>query len=201
MYLTRFVINHSRIAFGWISNPYRVHQRLLMAYPDEPRLLFRIEEERGKTQILAQSSVPPDWRSAFDHFEVLEAPPESKTFILNLHKDGLYGFRLLANPVKKHEGKRMGLLSEEDQLKWITRQFEKDGASLISCQNRVNGLQHSAKNPVKEQAAQTHLSVLFEGVIQVKDPVRVEECVSKGIGPAKGYGFGLLSLARMHDQS
>jgi CRISPR system Cascade subunit CasE len=37
--------------------------------------------------------------------------------------------------------------------------------------------------------------VLFEGVLQAQNPERLREIVECGIGAAKGYGFGLLSLA------
>jgi CRISPR system Cascade subunit CasE len=45
------------------------------------------------------------------------------------------------------------------------------------------------------QGGQTHVPVLFEGVLRVNDPAKLIEAVRNGIGSAKGYGFGLLSLA------
>jgi CRISPR system Cascade subunit CasE len=41
-----------------------------------------------------------------------------------------------------------------------------------------------------------HYSVDFDGVLSVTDPALFAEAVASGIGPAKGFGFGLLSLAR-----
>ena len=41
----------------------------------------------------------------------------------------------------------------------------------------------------------TLLAVRFDGVLQVTDPDQLVEAVRHGIGSAKGFGFGLLSLA------
>jgi len=38
--------------------------------------------------------------------------------------------------------------------------------------------------------------VEFNGVLQVEDPVALADRIADGIGPAKAYGFGLLTLAR-----
>jgi CRISPR system Cascade subunit CasE len=42
----------------------------------------------------------------------------------------------------------------------------------------------------------THFAVCFEGVIEVTEPDLMCRTVSAGIGPAKAFGFGLLSLAK-----
>jgi CRISPR system Cascade subunit CasE len=39
--------------------------------------------------------------------------------------------------------------------------------------------------------------VRFDGVLRVTDAARLVEAVRSGIGPAKAFGFGLLSLRRM----
>ena len=38
--------------------------------------------------------------------------------------------------------------------------------------------------------------VRFNGLLQVTDPEKLMQAVRNGIGPAKAFGFGLLSLAR-----
>jgi CRISPR system Cascade subunit CasE len=166
-----------------------------MAYPHEPRLLFRVEQNRLGTQILVQSGQLPDWHSAFDDFAVLQGSPESKEFSLTLLPEAVYRFRLLANPTVTREGKRLGLLKEEEQLLWLTRKLEKSGCLVLGCHIQDNGLKHSGKNPYKQLADQTHLSVLFDGILRVKTVEELQQAVLFGIGPAKGYGFGLLSLA------
>ena len=203
MYLSRLHLNRSRLAVLWASNPYRVHQRLMTACDHDPRLLFRIEENEGDVTILVQSQNCPDWRAAFGDFAVLQTPPEQKSFEPALQTEKRYRFRLLANPtakktVEREEEKhkmRIGLFSEESQRDWLTRKFEQAGAELIECKIVPRGRQYSRKNPAKDENHQTHLAVLFEGILMAHDPERLKSALISGVGSAKGYGFGLLSLA------
>jgi CRISPR system Cascade subunit CasE len=195
MYLSRLQLNTSRVAMLWATNPYRVHQRLMMACDGDPRLLFRIEDTSEGTQVLVQSHVEPNWHLAFEDFDVLRCPPEHKAFDLRLQAGRPYRFRLLANPTVKRNGNRLGLFKEEDQRAWLTRKIEDAGARLVGSIAAPRGLQKSDKNPAKDEHVATHFAVLFEGVLQARDPERLGQVVESGIGAAKGYGFGLLSLA------
>jgi len=204
MYLTRLMLNRSRAAVLWVANPYRVHQRLMMGCDEDPRLLFRIEETERGVQILAQSTRAPDWQKAFGDFPVLLHPPEEKAFDPRLLEGARYRFRLLANPTVKvtveKEGEesrktRRGLIKEKDQLEWIKRKLEAAGAEVLGCMTVPRGLQHSHKGG--NEGSQTHLAVLFEGVLAVQDAMKLKTALQDGIGSAKGYGFGLLSLARV----
>jgi len=197
MYLALYEIKKSRIALGWIGNRYRVHQRLRMAYRDEPRLLYRIEELEGKTRILAQSSTKPDWEDAFSDFDVLASTPQVKELRLeNLNKDGYLRFKLVANPVVTRDHRRLGLFKEEERVDWLRRQLEKSGAFLKEVTSREIGLVRSEKNPAKDNHIQTHYGVEFNGVLQVSDAALLALRMGEGIGPAKAYGFGLLTVAR-----
>jgi CRISPR system Cascade subunit CasE len=198
MYLAKYSINDSRKALVWISNPYRVHQRLMMAYDGEKRLLFRIEKQKSSTQILVQSHQEPNWSAAFDDFSVLSGTPQYKQYNPALRENGLYRFRLLANPVVTRDGKRQGIFKSDAQLDWLQRKFKEAGCELLGCIIQEGGFQRSSKNPAVETGLQTHFAVLFEGGLKVLDPEKALAAVENGIGPAKGYGFGLLSLATFH---
>ena len=201
MYLARLRPNQSRMAVLWLSNPYRVHQRLRLAYPNDTRLLFRIEDTAAGdgVQILVQSHTVPDW-SAFTDFPVLLSPPEHKAYAPKPVAGACYRFRLLANPTVKRKGadgrpSRQSLFKETDQIAWLKRKLEAAGAELAGCTAAPRGKQYSRKNPQKDEAVQTHFAVLFEGTLLVKDSALLHGAVENGIGSAKGYGFGLLSLA------
>jgi CRISPR system Cascade subunit CasE len=203
MYIARLRLNNNWAARKWASNPYRVHQRLMMAYEGDPRLLFRIEEDSQGLQVLIQSHNPPDWTSVFDDFRILTVIPEYKPFTPDLKPGRRYHFRLLANPtVKKtveiNGGKRkqrQGLLYEKDQIAWLERKLEKSGARLVECLIVKQEMVYSRKNPGKEDSEQAHLAVLYEGVLEIMDADLLVEGIGTGFGSAKGYGFGLLSLA------
>jgi CRISPR system Cascade subunit CasE len=40
-----------------------------------------------------------------------------------------------------------------------------------------------------------HNAVEFRGILTVTDPARFRETFARGIGSAKGFGFGMLALA------
>src|SRR3990172_2452879 len=205
MYLSLLTLNRSRTAMLWLSNPYRVHQRLMMACTDDPRLLFRIEADEQKSQVLVQTHHAPAWERAFDEFDVLLREPEHKAFNPVLVKDGLYRFRLLANPTakktfekdggEKHKS-RLGIFKEADQIEWLKRELSESGAELMHWRVNPRGMVYSHKNPQKDKQTQVHYAVLFEGILKVNHSEQVLQSLQTGIGPAKGYGFGLLSLAR-----
>ena len=196
MYLSRLTIQPARVALGWLSNPYRIHQRLMMACAQEPRLLFRLEEEEAVPRILVQTHLLPDWAAAFNAFPILSGLPEIKTFDPQLAEGGLYAFRLLANPTAKRGGARLGLGREEEQSAWLTRRLADAGADVLRCAAQPYRVQRSAKSAGAEGDGQTHLVVPFDGLLVCRDPARLRQALGAGIGPAKGYGCGLLSLAR-----
>jgi CRISPR system Cascade subunit CasE len=196
LYLARLRLNASRVAALWITNPYRVHQRLLMACGGDPRMLFRIEAGEEPVTILIQSHQPGNWAQAFADFPVLSRPVEQKEFTLRLLTGESYRFRLLANPTVKRNGRRLGLMTENEQLGWLARKLTQAGAELKGCRAWPWKLQHSERNPAKDANMQTHLAVLFEGLLTVGETSALCAAVKNGFGSAKGYGFGLLSLAR-----
>ena len=195
LWLTRFTLNNSRISISWAANSYRIHQRLMMVYEGEPRLLFRVEEAGPQFLILAQSHIPPDWKKAFENFNVLAQPPEYKSFQFSFAPEAIFRFRLLANPTVKRNGKRFGLQKEEEQNSWLERKLEDGGAKLLGCFIRPLGVQHGKKGNQEESNVQSHLAVLFDGALQVKLEEEFSRTLENGIGSAKGYGFGLISLA------
>ncbi|OQB26930.1 MAG: CRISPR-associated endoribonuclease Cse3 [Chloroflexi bacterium ADurb.Bin180] len=195
IYLSRLRLNQSRAALLWSANPYRMHQRLSMGSGHDPRLLFRLEEAQGSAQVLVQSQCQPDWAEVFVDLPVLAAPPEFKPLNLRLAAGMACCFRLLANPTVKRAGKRLGLMREPDQRAWLERKLGEAGCQVLSLTVTPRGILRSRKGTGDEQGQQSHLAVLYDGVLQVLDPGALVSAVEAGIGSAKGYGFGLLSLA------
>jgi CRISPR system Cascade subunit CasE len=154
-------------------------------------VLFRLNlAERGaRATVLVQSQTRPDWdrlTAVRDYLLHCEGPKAGDPQLLAGQQ---LAFQLRANPTVKRGGKRLGLLVESEQRTWLKRKLTAAGAELLGCQIRDGGLQHSRRKP-----AQTHLAVLFTGQLQVGDPILLLAAVRGGVGPAKGYGFGMLSL-------
>jgi CRISPR system Cascade subunit CasE len=109
-----------------------------------------------------------------------------------------FRFRLTANVVKTirdnsdpQRSIRVPLLKDEQQLDWLERKLGEcahlDGASI------------TPNAPLffkrKGQAGKL-VTVTFDGQLTVLDPGAFAELVRNGVGAAKSFGCGLLSLAR-----
>ncbi len=210
---------------GWIANPYRVHQRLCMAFPDIPHVgeggaahaarderagvLFRIEGDfPGQPRILVQSAEAPDWRKAFaSALHLLRAEPQVKEFNPDPACGRRYRFFLRANvaakrAVARKDGtapankRRFGLHREEEQRAWLARKGVEHGFVLEEARAPVARWRQARRSGDTAGNGQKHFGVDFTGILRVEDPVRFRRALISGIGPAKAFGFGLLSLAR-----
>lgn len=213
MYLSRLTLNpRDRTVQREIANVYELHRTLMAAYPDDlpphERVLFRVEANprTGVPTVLVQSHTRPDWT----HLAVRDtyllptsqwppqifANPAVKSFTIDLAAGQTLAFRLRANVTVKREGSRHGLYDEEDQRAWLARKGERNGFRPL----RVTAIQEDdqiswkpRRNGGKRKL--THFAVRFDGLLKVTDPKQLWDAVQSGIGPAKSFGFGLLSLA------
>jgi CRISPR system Cascade subunit CasE len=179
-----------------------MHRTILRAFPaahasGPGRVLFRLEPARPgcPPTVLVQSDKRPDW-SALAAIPGYLLAAETKEVQLDLRQGQRLRFRLRANPTVKRDGKRLGLLREEDQRRWLVRKADLCGFRPLDFLTRHVVWRTSLPSGADKPAPQTHLSVDYEGVLEVTDPGRLEAAVARGIGPAKAYGLGLLSLAR-----
>jgi CRISPR system Cascade subunit CasE len=158
--------------------------------------LFRIDPQPGGgAVILTQSSREPDWEYAFHNARfLLAASPEVKSYDPFFIAGKRLRFALRANPVKrlKSDGNRVPLVTEESLEAWLRRKL--DGAAE-PLEIQVLGKNHEY---FKKGGVLGKLStVLYSGTLEVKDPAIMTRLVQEGVGPAKGLGCGLLTLARI----
>jgi CRISPR system Cascade subunit CasE len=207
LHLSQLILNHH----NWevrrdLKSPYDLHRTIENAFPHDPprpgeRVLFRLDyQPRAKEwRVLVQSHYAPNW-SFFqneDRRGYLQTEPQVITFEPRFYKDKHYNFRLLANPTFKTtlaDGRKVRFResTKEKQLAWLLRKFIEAGVNPLDIGIVQQGTRKSQK---KEEGQQTHFAVLFEGILQVADPDKLRLTVESGIGSAKGFGFGLLSLA------
>jgi CRISPR system Cascade subunit CasE len=214
MYLSRLILNpRNRRVQREVAEPYQMHRSLMRAFPDDlkegqERILFRLETQRdGGLALLVQSWTLPDWSwlaepEARGYLLPVGKPnPAVKSFDLDLAPGQRLAFRLRANPTVKRkfesgDHKRVGLYDEEEQIEWLKRKGEQGGFRLLSART---GGQEDVKGTVRRQGKKHTLklaAVQFDGLLEVTDPQRLRETVRRGIGSGKGFGFGLLSLAK-----
>lgn len=213
MYLTKIVLNtHSIQARMDIGNPYNLHRTIMSAFPtplpENERVLFRVEEYRmGEPPVvLVQSRNEPDWDNIEQKFGgyFLKFPLVKTLDKLKFEQGETLRFRVRANPSRrvtyKKTGKnqRISLFSEKDRRDWLVRKGIAGGFSVVEERLSVKDAPYRTVFINKED--ETHKATLnmvdYDGFLKVENPQKFLESVQKGIGPAKGLGCGLLSLAR-----
>ena len=232
----------------WLGNLYRVHQRLCMAFPSDPRrledqhflkpyrpedfgngqvhverkpdagFLFRVDPRSdGAVVILVQSAIKPDWGYAFHNAEyLLASDPDVKSYDPSFEPGDRLRFRLLANPTRKvdtakkeererlsaeewksrsgRHGKRVPVPTDE-LLDWLGRRCESFGFTLEEAATTIQPGSVYVNKAGTGQGKRL-CSARYDGVLTVTDPARIKATLCEGIGPAKAFGFGLLSVAK-----
>ena len=201
LYLSQLVLDpRSRQVQSELRDPYQMHRTLSKAFGDDAELyeqarcLFRVDEAQDgpATWVLVQSRVAPDWALLQVSDGYLVSPVKMKEVDPALGAGQRLAFRLRANPTVKRDGKRLGLYREEDQLEWLNRKAGTSGFRLLSVLVRDVD---KAKTSLSEGREGCFANATFEGVLEVTDPSAFRLALENGIGSAKGFGFGLLSIA------
>jgi len=202
----------SKIHIPWqqAKNPYQFHQVLWRLFPGQEAadrdFLFRVEQIQNGVgaNVLLQSPLQPH---AGEQSPLILAQRE---YSLNVQNGQRLRFRLRTNPIKtikdsskgtvEKKGKtftktvRVPLLHEEQQQEWLERKL-KDFAQLDSLIIQPEPVLYFLK--VKEGRSGKIQTVLFDGVLTVIDENIFKQELVQGIGPAKAFGCGLLSVARI----
>jgi CRISPR system Cascade subunit CasE len=129
--------------------------------------------------------------------DYLLGPAQAKEFHPSFRPGQRLFFRLRANPTLKRNGKRLGLLTEEGQREWLDRKAGAGGFRVLSAQAVREGMVHGRKAGDDGRHDLAHLSVCFDGLLEVTEPEGLLDTLRAGVGSGKGLGFGLLSLRRL----
>ena len=204
----------SRVEIPWelSRNPYDYHRQVWRLFPDEAKesrsddaesrqgFLFRIEESKtGRpTCLLVQSRRPPQNTSGLTLIGTREFHPKPV-------QGQSLAFILTANPIKtivdtqrefkdkeKSEKCRVPLIREGEQREWLARKLASAGA-IVTANVQPRPPIYFRKN----HRAGKLVTVIFDGVLQVSDPVYLLQILENGVGPAKGFGCGLLLVRRV----
>lgn len=182
---------------------YRIHRTSWEFFPgreDKARdFLTRIQRSAsgGRFLILSQEKpVRPDWCGE----RFFATKPVSEGFLAH----PCYRFNLLANPTRKRRtkdsndirtknGARKAWMSEGALRLWLERKGMQHGFRVVEETLRTEAPE--TRTFRKPGARGKHVAVEFSGVLTVTDRELFVQAVARGIGTAKGFGFGMLLLA------
>lgn len=184
-------------AYRDLSHPYELH-RTIKRLVGEDTPLWRLEG----CQVLLQSAVPPH-RAALPSDYYQDQPQQRPFPIERLQIEGrTLRFRLRANPTvsqrtqafngKAHRGKRMSIFDQTGQQEWLHRQATKAGFTILSAEIGESGKIRFHKRPGTPEI--TVYACLFDGLLKVDNPNLFRQALRQGLGPAKAFGMGLLSV-------
>ena len=204
MYLSKV-----HISPGKSRNAYELHRALWQLFPGRPddnrSFLFRVESlcRHSGAQILLQSEHEPS--TGDRDARCLASKPVDYRFSVGQQ----LRFRLRCNPVKavKDECRgtvtrngteyvrslRVPLIHDEQQQQWLEKKLQQAGAQILVADVIQEAPVYFRKS--SEKRSGKIQPVLFEGALQVIEPEPFYRAVIDGIGPAKSFGMGLLSLA------
>jgi CRISPR system Cascade subunit CasE len=225
VYLSRLLLNPRHHAVQRdVADLQAMHRTLMAAFPQVQDavparaglgVLYRLETDpNASPSILVQSGPAPQWKILPSGYlsRCIGAGQENPACkkldpILAALKPGMsLRFRLRANPTKKvatktgedgrkRNGTRADLRDEEAQRAWLHRKGQQHGFAILGVRLADEPLQTGGHRGQGEARRLTVSPVLYDGILRVTDLTLFQAALESGIGPAKAYGCGLLSIA------
>ena len=217
MYLSRIALNTNRKdTMAALASPQKLHAAVESSFPPSyektNRNLWRIDRLNNNIYLLVLSAKKPDFLHIIDQFgwPGAEQKWEAKdyTTLLGQIKEGqTWQFRLRANPVhcviknddtqkqeEKQRGKIYAHVTVEQQSKWLLDRGERYGFKLNIDSFRV--VQRDIKRFKRNNVFITLSIVTYEGILEVTDAALLRSTLTNGVGRAKAYGCGLLTIGK-----
>ena len=188
-------LSQTEVPWAWalkqgLGDPYKLHQWIWDSLPDDPDakrdFLFRSDVAHGILRVLLLSERVPG--------ESAEAPWRTTEVSPTFLGHGAYRFQLRANPTfrRASDHRRLAIFDEAALRDWFARKFEAAGCEVgdleLSAPRKLQFRKGGGMRPG------TLCAVDASGALVVKDEEAFRAAFDAGIGPAKGFGFGLLLL-------
>lgn len=219
--LSRIFINpQTRNGRKLIANRQALHAAVMAAFPpdtpdrNDQRVLWRLDSQAHRHTLYVLSPVQPDFRHVVEQAGWLGQTWDStdyRPFLDQLTTGQRWAFRLAANPVKSiHQpGKRGRVVphvTPEQQIAWLTDRTADRGFRILPVQefpeqpdvqvNEIRDLSFDRKHDVKQHKRVALRIVQFDGSLEITDRQAFQQALTSGIGRAKAYGCGLMTLSR-----
>jgi len=195
-----------------LASPQILHAAVTGSFPmsasqHDGRILWRIDALGNSTYLLVSSPGKPDFTHIVEQFgwPGSEQTWESKDYdaLLNrLHDGQNWNFRLRANPAHREKasvpgetGKLFAHVTVRQQEQWLMERAAQYGFHVGEGSFAV--MHREIKKFWREKKQVTLGIATFEGTLEVVDKALFTHTLLNGIGRAKAYGCGLLTIMRI----
>ncbi|MBQ0923047.1 type I-E CRISPR-associated protein Cas6/Cse3/CasE [Saccharopolyspora endophytica] len=198
----------TRIWSRGLLNAQSVHRDLMRLAEDnlgeQPRktagMLWRAEDSPHGLQLLVQMSTPPNLERLQPDLAITARQRDLTPLLDRLHTGMHVRYRISANATKRHgnsapdkKGKLANLRGEAAE-EWWFRRAEQSGLRCTTVHTTSLPDVCGTANAKRQHHAVRHAVTRFEGTGIVTYPELLHTAVREGIGRARTYGCGLLSL-------
>ncbi|WUH97657.1 type I-E CRISPR-associated protein Cas6/Cse3/CasE [Spirillospora sp. NBC_00431] len=208
-----------------LSSPQVLHAAVMSSFAElsdqtaGPRVLWRLDRDnRHRTHLCIVSPYKPDLTHLVEQagwpttarWETYDYGP----FLDRLSTGDRWAFRLTANPVhsvRNKDGvptKTTAHIGPRNQLRWLQQRQESGGFTIVrkplahDQQNELaqheliihNRRQHAFNKKGADKPV-TLVTVTYDGRLEITDPDAFRHVLTHGLGKAKAYGCGLMTLA------
>lgn len=221
MYLTSFDINRARRgAQKLLGSPHAMHAAVMSSFPpsatqvapDGSRILWRVDTSPNGARLYISSLEKPDLTALVEQAGWPTAATwrtaSYGTFLDSLEDGAVWGLRLLANPTHsvkqpgpdgepvRGRGKRLAHVTSAQQLEWFLSKAAQIGLDVSGPDGPTVSITGREVKTFRRGGGTVTLGTAqVDGVARIADAVLLRQAMRAGIGPAKGYGCGLLTLA------
>lgn len=220
MYLTHMPLNPQRRSTKeLVASPQRMHAAVLSAFAPgsahADRVLWRLDTpERHRLDLYMVSPGEPSLEALVDQAGWSAQPvwrtAEYARLLHSVEAGQRWVFRLRANPVVSvrdapgGRGKRVPLQRPGEQISWLVDRSERLGFTIPAGADGAPNVQVGDQQRLRfrrghgdEGRTVTLATAQFDGLLEVRDPDALRDTLVTGVGAAKGYGCGLMTLARV----
>lgn len=217
MYLTRFAVNTARRGSRTLlASPQAMHAAVLASFPPdavgsggEGRVLWRLDRgEHQRTELFIASPGEPDLTHLVEQagWPTTSAwqTRDYRPLLQRLAPGQYWAFRLTANPVRSartEEGqptKPLAHVTAEQQRGWLLDRAPRLGFTVTAGAAGEPDVVVRDRRTLRFDRRGSKVTIAqatFDGVLHVEDAEVLRQALVRGVGRAKGYGCGLLTLA------
>lgn len=208
MYLTRFEINRARRGTRqMLSSPQTMHAAVLSSFPssdtDAGRVLWRVDASATSMWLYVTSPAKPDLTHLVEQIGwPLRLTWQTGDYIPLLDRLEIgqrWSFRLTANPTHTSGGKRFAHVAVAQQQQWLLDRADGNGFRIGRTRGGDDDLIVSGRAVhrfARQGCTITVATATYDGTLFITNPETLRHALTDGIGRAKAYGCGLLTLAR-----